>query len=70
MNYFQNYNPYYPQQLQPQAQRLQQLEQQYPQYAQPQYTPPQYKQPLGLQGKSVDSLEVVKAMDIPLDRNY
>lgn len=67
MNYFQNYNPYYPQQLQPQAQRLQQLEQQYPQYAQPQYTQPQYKQPLGLQGKSVDSLEVVKAMDIPLD---
>ena len=65
MNYFQNYNPYYPQQLQPQAQRLQQLEQQYPQYAQPQYTQPQYKQPLGLQGKSVDSLEVVKAMDIP-----
>ena len=26
-----------------------------------------YKQPLGLQGKSVDSIEVVKAMDIPLD---
>lgn len=34
-----------------------------------QYTPPQpaYKQPIGLQGKSVDSVDVVKAMDIPLD---
>ena len=34
------------------------------QYSQPQ---PTYKQPLGLQGKSVDSVDVVKAMDIPLD---
>ena len=34
------------------------------QYAQPQ---PMYKQPVGLQGKSVDSIDVVKAMDIPLD---
>lgn len=34
------------------------------QYAQPQ---PIYKQPVGLQGKSVDSIDVVKAMDIPLD---
>lgn len=34
------------------------------QYVQPQ---PIYKQPVGLQGKSVDSLDVVKAMDIPLD---
>ena len=34
-----------------------------------QYTQPQpiYKQPVGLQGKSVDSIDVVKAMDIPLD---
>lgn len=34
-----------------------------------QYTQPQpiYKQPAGLQGKSVDSVDVVKAMDIPLD---
>ena len=34
------------------------------QYIQPQ---PIYKQPIGLQGKTVDSIDVVKAMDIPLD---
>lgn len=28
---------------------------------------PTFKQPIGLQGKSVDSIDVVKAMDIPLD---
>ena len=45
-------------------------------YVQPQqqmqYQPqPTYQpQTIGLQGKSVDSLEVVKAMDIPLDRKY
>lgn len=32
---------------------------------QPTYQPPQVA---GIQGKTVDSLEVVKAMDIPLDR--
>lgn len=32
---------------------------------QPAYQP---SQPIGIQGKTVDSLEVVKAMDIPLDR--
>ena len=52
-------NPMY----QPQMQRVQPMEQQYPQYN-PQ---PVYKQQAGLQGKSVDSLDVVKAMDIPLD---
>lgn len=31
---------------------------------QPTYQP---QQPMGIQGKTVDSLEVVKAMDIPLD---
>lgn len=65
------YNPYAPQ-----MQRLQQMEQQYPQYAQqntqsypqnPQTYPQSYTQPIGLQGKSVDSVDVVKAMDIPLD---
>ena len=65
------YNPYTPQ-----MQRLQQMEQQYPQYAQqnaqsypqnPQTYPQSYVQPIGLQGKSVDSVDVVKAMDIPLD---
>lgn len=54
---FGNYNPYY---VQPQMGRMNQ------------YTPPpqqpMYNNPTtGLQGKSVDSLEVVKAMDIPLD---
>lgn len=33
---------------------------------QPAYQP----QSVGIQGKTVDSLEVVKAMDIPLDRKY
>lgn len=67
-NYGQQFYPQY----MPQMQRLQNLEQQYSQYAQqPQQTYPQnpqsYQQPLGLQGKSVDSVDVVKAMDIPLD---
>ena len=61
MNYFPNYNPYYSgtMPMQPQAQRMQPVEQQYMQ--------PQFKQVIGLQGKSVDSIDVVKAMDIPLD---
>lgn len=34
----------------------------------PQYQPPTYQpQPTGIQGKTVDSLDVVRAMDIPLD---
>ena len=60
---FNNYNPYY------QQQRFQ-----YP----PQFQPQMYNQdqqnsiyrqstPQGLQGKIVDNIEVVKAMDIPLD---
>lgn len=62
---------FYPQYI-PQMQRLQNLEQQYPQFAQQPQNYPQnpqnYPQPaLGLQGKSVESLDVVKAMDIPLD---
>lgn len=52
-------NPMY----QPQMQRVQPMEQPYNQYV-PQ---PVYKQQGGLQGKSVDSLDVVKAMEIPLD---
>lgn len=69
MNYYQNYNQLYGQPIQPvqpvqpQMQRMQPVEQQYPQYMQT-----QFKQPTGLQGKSVDGIEVVKAMDIPLDR--
>lgn len=50
--------------MQPQMQRMQQPEQPYNQYLQPQ---PVYKPSMGLQGKSVDSIDVVKAMDIPLD---
>lgn len=50
------YNPYY---IQPQMNRMNQ-------YMPPQQAPT-YNPPSGLQGKSVDSLEVVKAMDIPLD---
>lgn len=50
-----NYNPYYGQQT----------------YTQPRYQPmePQYmlQQSKGLLGKSVDSVDVVKAIDIPLD---
>ena len=61
------YNQFYGPQFQPQMQRMQ------PQ-PQPQMQPemqfnqqPMYRQPTGLQGKSVDNVEVVKATDIPLD---
>ena len=66
-----NFNPYY---MQPQMQRMQPVQPIQPiQPVQPvepqmqQTTQPIYRQALGLQGKSVDSLDVVKAMDIPLD---
>lgn len=49
-----NYNPYQ-QMQQPMVQQ------------QPMQQPIQPMQPVGLQGKSVDSIDVVKAMDIPLD---
>ena len=53
------FNPYYSQQkFQPMA------NQQPPQYIQPIQQP---TAPIGLLGKIVDSIEVVKAMDIPLD---
>lgn len=58
---YNNYNPYL---YQPQQQRIpteyQQPTQQYMQ-------PIQMSKPIGLLGKSVDSIEVVKATDIPLD---
>lgn len=64
-----NYNPYY--QMPINQQRFQpQMDNQYQQFnAQPQQIQqPQYRQQnIGLQGKSVDSVDVVKAMDIPLD---
>lgn len=67
MNYYPNYNQIYGQttmQPMPKIQPMQQqpIEQQYAQYTQP-----VFKQIVGLQGKSVDSIDVVKAMDIPLD---
>lgn len=60
----QMYGMYGANSMQPQVPRYQPMEQQYSQYTQPQQM---YKQVVGLQGKSVDSVEVVKAMDIPLD---
>lgn len=61
------YNQFYGPQFQPQMQRMQPQQQ-------PQMQPevqfnqqPMYRQPSGLQGKSVDNVEVVKATDIPLD---
>ena len=73
MNYYPNYNQFYtpgqPIQQNQQLPKVQPIEQQYNQFAQPnQFIQPQsvYKT-LGLQGKSVDSIDVVKAMDIPLD---
>ncbi len=50
----------------PQNQQQFQKNQMQEQYAQPQPVQQAYK-PLFLQGKSVDSIDVVKAMDIPLD---
>lgn len=67
MNYYPSYNQFYGQTIpqgMPKMQPMQPVEQQFPQYSQTQQI---YKQPVGLQGKSVDSIEVVKAMDIPLD---
>ena len=66
----------YPYMMGPQMQRLQNIEPQYPQYSQSQsgYQPQQSQvqqqvtQPvLGLQGKLIDNVEVVKVMDIPMD---
>lgn len=60
-------NPYY---FQPQNQRTQPMEQQNQPYTSPLQNPMQ-NSPLQnrqfLNGKSVDSIDVVKAMDIPLD---
>ncbi len=63
MNYYQNFNPYYTQQQIPRMQTIQPMEQQYNQFV-----APQYKATNSLQGKTVDSIDVVKATDIPLDR--
>lgn len=60
------YNQFY----NPQFQTQRPMEQPYQQFVGQQQFTPQYGQPkqqLGLQGKSVDNIEVVKATDIPLD---
>lgn len=57
------YNPYYPQQ-----QRFQNMEQQNQQPMMTTYQPPiQLTKPTTLLGKAVESIDVVKATDIPLD---
>lgn len=53
--------------MQQQMQRMPQMPQIEPQYSQLGQSQQIYKQPIGLQGKSVDSIDVVRAMDIPLD---
>ena len=65
MNYYPSYNQFY----QPQMQRMvQPMQQPINQPMQQQIVQPiQPVQNIGLQGKSVDSIDVVKAMDIPLD---
>lgn len=60
-------NPYY---FQPQNQRVQPIEQQNQPYVSPMQNPMQNSSLQNrqfLNGKSVDSIDVVKAMDIPLD---
>lgn len=58
---YNNYNPYYFQQPIQRPQGMEQVPQPTPTYIQP------VTKPMGLLGKSVDSIEVVKAMDITLD---
>ena len=65
MNYYPNYNQFYGQTTMPQIPKVQPMEQQYAQYNQ--QLQPMFKQQINLQRKSVDSIDVVKAMDIPLD---
>lgn len=57
---YNNYNPYL---YQPQQRIPTEYQQPTQQYMQPM----QMSKPIGLLGKSVDSIEVVKATDIPLD---
>lgn len=64
MNYYPNYNQFYQPQMRMQQPMQQPINQQ---IQQPMVQPVQPIQNIGLQGKSVDSIDVVKAMDIPLD---
>jgi hypothetical protein len=63
------YNAYNP--MMAAQQRLQQLEQQYPQYQQQNFQqaqmPVSNQQPTGIQGKMVSDFETVKATETPLD---
>lgn len=61
------YNQFYGPQFQPQMQRMQPQLQPQMQSEMQFNQQPMYRQPVGLQGKSVDNVEVVKATDIPLD---
>ena len=69
MNYYPNYNQFYPSYNQPYNKMIQPNQQPTEQPVS-QYVPQGtiFNKPIGLLGKSVDSIEVVKAMDIPLDR--
>ena len=56
---YNNYNPYYqPPRFQPMQPPVEQ---------QPQFIQPNFNKTTGLQGKQVDSVEVVKATDVPFD---
>ena len=68
-NYYPNYNQFYGQmQMQlPKMQPTQPVQPVQPMQTIEQYQPQQIYKQIGLQGKSVDSIDVVKAMDIPLD---
>lgn len=57
-------NPYYNQHQRYQPMPIQSQQMQQPTYVQPIMQP---TQPIGLLGKIVDSIDVVKSMDIPLD---
>ena len=61
--------PYYPQFIPPtrNMQQQEQFQQAYPQTPQQTYAQNPQTYPQSLQGKSVESIEVVRAMDIPLD---
>ena len=68
MNYYPNYNQFYQPQMARMPQQMVQpqiIQQPMQQSMQTPITQP--IQTIGLQGKSVDSIDVVKAMDIPLD---
>lgn len=66
-NYYPNYNQFYGQMQMPKMQPTQPVQPVQPMQTIEQYQPQQIYKQIGLQGKSVDSIDVVKAMDIPLD---